>query len=52
MSAGDGSAGSIEIGIGNARAGRYLLPISESHAKVFRVYSWVIDINSSAAPAQ
>jgi hypothetical protein len=52
MSAGDGSAGSIEIGIGNARAARYLLPISESHAKVFCVYSWVIDINSSAAPAQ
>ena len=52
MSADDGSAGSIENGIYNARAARYLLPISDSHAKVFCVYSWVIDINSSAAPAQ
>jgi hypothetical protein len=52
MSADDGSAGIIENGICNARAIGYLLPISESHAKVFCVYSWVIDINSSAAPAQ
>jgi hypothetical protein len=42
ISADGGSAGSIENGICNARAARYLLFISRSHAKVFCVYSWVI----------
>ena len=44
MSADDGSAGSIENGIRNARAVRYLLPISESHAKVFCTPWYLISI--------
>jgi len=45
ISAGSGSAGSIENGICNARAARYLLFISGSHAKVFlRVFpgTWLV----------
>ena len=42
ISADSGGAGSIENGICNARAARYPLFISGSHAKVFCAYSWVI----------